>query len=65
MENRTGQPWTVEELEAVSTAYAAHVLVKEIAEQQGRSFMAIVSRLRRLGLMDELGNRIAKVKVSA
>jgi len=35
--------------------------VVEIAQRLGRSYMAIVSRLQRLGLMDRLGNRILKL----
>jgi uncharacterized membrane protein YebE (DUF533 family) len=64
-QNRTGQPWTVEELETVCAAYVAHRPVPEIAKQMGRSYMAIVSRLRRLGLMDDLGNRIEKARTQA
>lgn len=58
MENKTGKSRTKEELDAVRAAYADYVPVKEIAVQQQRSYMAIVSCLQRLGLMDELGNRI-------
>ena len=58
MEDRKGQSWTVEELEAVSAAYVAHTPVPEIAKKMGRSYMAIVSRLRRMGLMDDLGRRV-------
>jgi hypothetical protein len=57
MENRTGKCWTAEELEAVRTAYIANTPVEQIAKEQRRSYMAIVSRLQRLGLMDQLGNR--------
>lgn len=64
MTNRTGHNWTIEELEAVSRAYAAHTPVPEIAKSQGRTYMAIISRLRRMGLMDELGNRVVKPEVS-
>lgn len=64
MENRNGQSWTVEELEQVRTAYIAHVPVPDIAKKMGRSYMAIVSRLRRMGLMDDLGRRIEKPEVS-
>jgi hypothetical protein len=59
IENRTGKNWTVEELEAVSAEYIAHVPVAEIAKHHGRSYMAIVTRLQRLGLMKD-GKRIVE-----
>jgi hypothetical protein len=61
MENRTGKTWATEELRAVRDSYIALVPVEQIAAQQGRSYMAIVSRLQRLGLMDQLGNRVGRV----
>jgi Mn-dependent DtxR family transcriptional regulator len=61
MENNTGKTWTAEELQSVRMLYTQNVPVVEIAQRLGRSYMAIVSRLQRLGLMDRLGNRILKL----
>jgi hypothetical protein len=52
VEKNQGKSWTPEELQAVRTLYIQRVPVAEIARQMGRSYMAIVSRLQRLGLMD-------------
>lgn len=56
--NNTGKNWTPEELQGVRSLYTQRVPVAEIARQMGRSYMAIVSRLQRLELMDQLGNRV-------
>ena len=64
MGNNQGKQWTVEELETVCAAYLSHTPVPDIAKKMGRSYMAIVSRLRRTGLMDELGRRVAKPEVT-
>ncbi len=60
IENRVGKNWTVDELESVSAEYIASMPVIEIAKQHGRSYMAIVTRLQRLGLMKD-GKRVVNV----
>ena len=51
-ETRKGQPWTQYEEELISLYYNKGMDVKSIAERQGRTEIAIKSRLAKLGLIE-------------
>ncbi len=59
MENtRTGAPWSAEEIHKLKYMFVHRKATEDIAKELGRSYMAIVTRLRKIGLMDDLGRNI-------
>ena len=53
-----GKPWNDEEDQELKNAFVGNVEVAEIANIHQRTTGAIRSRLQKLGLMDENGNKV-------